>query len=253
VPKKTKYYAIRAGRKTGIVRTWEACRQSVEGYPGAVYKSFSDEQTALAWLQGKGAACLPGEKSLAAQRDSTVSFQGKEPASPEEDNNIRSLEQDQPAETDLTETDNDTAIDYEVYTDGSYVNGNYAWAYVFVKNDQIVYEDSGIGKNPEAAAMRNVSGEIAAVLYAVKRAAGLKARIRINHDYAGIACWVNGQWQTRNVYTELYVRLMKQYQGYYVFRKVQAHSGDKYNEYVDKLAKAALVGTRENGPEGVMS
>jgi ribonuclease HI len=88
--------------------------------------------------------------------------------------------------------------------------------------------------------MRNVSGEIAAVLYAVKRAAGLKARIRINHDYAGIAHWVSGQWRTKNVYTELYAKLMKQYAGTYVFRKVQAHSGDKYNEYVDKLAKAAL-------------
>jgi len=202
VPKKAKYYAIRAGRKTGIVRTWEACRQAVEGYPGAVYKSFSDEQTALAWLQGNG---------------------------------------DQEKLADINFADED--IDYEVYTDGSYVNGNYAWAYVFIKNDQIVYEDSGIGKNPEAAAMRNVTGEIAAVLYAVKRAAGLKARIRINHDYAGIACWVNGQWQTKNVYTELYVKLMKQYEGFYVFRKVQAHSGDKYNEYVDKLARAALAGT----------
>jgi viroplasmin and RNaseH domain-containing protein len=202
VPKKAKYYAIRAGRKTGIARTWEACRQSVEGYPGAVYKSFSDEQTALAWLQGNG-------------------------------------DQEKPAGINFADED----IDYEVYTDGSYVNGNYAWAYAFVKNDQIVYEDSGIGKNPEAAAMRNVTGEIAAVLYAVKRAAGLKARIRINHDYAGIACWVNGQWQTKNVYTELYVKLMKQYEGFYVFRKVQAHSGDKYNEYVDKLARAALAGT----------
>ena len=202
MPKKAKYYAIRAGRKTGIARTWESCRQSVEGYPGAVYKSFSDEQKALAWLQGDG-------------------------------------DQEQHADINFVDAD----IDYEVYTDGSYVDGNYAWAYVFVKNDQVVYEDSGIGKNPEAAAMRNVTGEIAAVLYAVKRAAGLKARIRINHDYAGIACWVNGQWQTKNVYTELYVKLMKQYEGFYVFRKVQAHSGDKYNEYVDKLARAALAGT----------
>ncbi|HWQ89048.1 MAG TPA: ribonuclease H family protein [Desulfitobacteriaceae bacterium] len=231
MPKKAKYYAIRAGRKIGIVRTWEACRQSVEGYPGAVYKSFSDEQIALDWLQGSNSACLPGAASLKV--DNNI--------------NIRSRDQEQLADTSFADADKDIDIDididYEVYTDGSYVNGNYAWAYVFVKNDQIVYEDSGIGKNLEAAAMRNVTGEIAAVLYAVKHAAGLKARIRINHDYAGIACWVNGKWQTKNVYTELYVKLMRKYEGLYVFRKVQAHSGNKYNEYVDKLAKAALVGT----------
>jgi len=203
VAKKPKYYAIKVGRKTGIVRTWELCQKSVKGYSGAVYKSFNDEQAALEWLKGE-----------------TTIFAGV------------ADRQQQKEFTDF--------VDYEVYTDGSYLNGNYSWAYVFVKNDQIVYEDKGIGKNLEASLLRNVAGEIAAVLFAVKRAAQMKVRIRINHDYAGIANWINGNWRTKNKYTEIYVKIMKQYEGMYVFEKVQAHSGDKYNNYVDKLAKDAL-------------
>ncbi|MDD2234816.1 MAG: ribonuclease H family protein [Desulfitobacteriaceae bacterium] len=201
--KKPKYYAIRVGRKTGIETTWEACQESIKGYSGAVYRSFCDEQAALDWLDGEKVTLIVGESKIEPQ-------------------------------------DSEQFVDYDVYTDGSYSNGNYAWAYVFVKNDQIIYEDKGIGKNPEAAAMRNVAGEIAAVLQALKRAAEMKARIRINHDYAGIAFWVNGEWRTKTKYTELYVKLMKQYEGIYIFQKVQAHSGDKYNNYVDRLAKDAL-------------
>lgn len=35
-----KFYAVRKGKKTGIFRTWEECKASVNGYSGAEYKSF---------------------------------------------------------------------------------------------------------------------------------------------------------------------------------------------------------------------
>lgn len=136
--------------------------------------------------------------------------------------------------------ENSQPTDYEVYTDGSYLNGQYSWAYAFVKDDEVVYEDSEAGKSPEAAVMRNVAGEIAAVVYAVKRAAELGVTIRIYHDYAGIAFWVTGEWRAKNEFTQGYCKLMNEYQGIYVFEKVKAHTGNKFNEYVDKKAKAAL-------------
>lgn len=135
---------------------------------------------------------------------------------------------------------NSLPTDYEVYTDGSYLNGQYSWAYAFVKDDEVIYEDSNAGTSPEAAVMRNVAGEIAAALYAVKRAAELGVTIRIFHDYAGIAFWVTGEWRAKNEFTQRYAKLMDEYQGIYVFEKVKAHTGNKFNEYVDKKAKAAL-------------
>lgn len=136
--------------------------------------------------------------------------------------------------------DTSVARDYEVYTDGSYINGQYSWAYAFVKDDTVIYEDSNVGKNLEAAVMRNVAGEIAAVLHAVKRAAELGVTIRIYHDYAGIAFWVTGEWKAKNEFTQEYTKLMKKYKGIYVFEKVKAHTGNKFNEYVDQKAKASL-------------
>lgn len=45
-----KYYAVKNGRKSGIYTTWEQCKAQVEGFSGAVYKSFSTQQEALDYL-----------------------------------------------------------------------------------------------------------------------------------------------------------------------------------------------------------
>ena len=45
-----KYYAVKKGKKTGIFRTWEECRASVEGCPGAEYKGFAELAKAESYL-----------------------------------------------------------------------------------------------------------------------------------------------------------------------------------------------------------
>ena len=45
-----KFYAVKKGLKTGIFRTWAECKESVDGYSGAVYKSFKTQQEAYAFL-----------------------------------------------------------------------------------------------------------------------------------------------------------------------------------------------------------
>lgn len=41
-----KYYAVRIGRTPGVYSTWEECKEQVDGFSGAVYKSFSSFETA---------------------------------------------------------------------------------------------------------------------------------------------------------------------------------------------------------------
>ena len=48
----SKIYAVRKGRHPGIYLTWPECQQEINGYPGAVYKSFSNESLAKEWLAG---------------------------------------------------------------------------------------------------------------------------------------------------------------------------------------------------------
>lgn len=37
----SRFYAVRAGRETGIFTTWQECKAQIDGYSGAVFKSFS--------------------------------------------------------------------------------------------------------------------------------------------------------------------------------------------------------------------
>ena len=46
--KKTKFYAVRNGKKCGIFSTWDECRKQIHGYSGAEYKSFPTKEEALA-------------------------------------------------------------------------------------------------------------------------------------------------------------------------------------------------------------
>lgn len=51
-----KYYAVARGRSSGVYTSWNACKEQVNGYSGAKYKSFSTPQEARAWVASGGSA-----------------------------------------------------------------------------------------------------------------------------------------------------------------------------------------------------
>ena len=66
--------------------------------------------------------------------------------------------------------------------------------------------------------------------------------LEIYYDYAGIENWCTGAWKAQKPGT-------KAYRSFYEsvsekvrvsFHKVTAHSGDRYNDMADRLAKSAL-------------
>jgi len=208
---KKNYYSVKEGSKVGLFSNWQECLASVKGYKGAVYKGFETKVEALEWLNGKEG--VPTDLSGSIKADGPLDSIG--------------------------------TIDYEVYTDGSFCKGKYSYGYAFIKDGEVVYESNGVGEDLEAASMRNVAGELAAVQHAVEKAITLKARILIYHDYSGISHWVTGDWQAKNKFTKAYVAFMKAHHGLYEFRKVDGHSGNRFNDYVDRLAKEALgISTR---------
>jgi len=202
---KKNYYIVKKGHKIGIFNNWPECQASVKGYKGALFKGFDTKAEALEWLNGV-----------------------------ENPTNLN----DSYSEDILTPSID--TVDFEVYTDGSYSNGKYSYGYAFIKDGEVVHKSNGVGEDLEAACMRNVAGEIAAVRYAVEKAKSLNARIRIYHDYSGISLWVTGDWQAKNKFTQAYVAFMRAHHGLYEFKKVTGHSGDRFNDYVDRLAKEAL-------------
>lgn len=46
---KKKFYAVKKGRKPGIYLTWDETKKQVDGFPGAIYKSFPTRVEAEQW------------------------------------------------------------------------------------------------------------------------------------------------------------------------------------------------------------
>ena len=216
---KQKYYAVRKGRTPGVYENWEACRQEIHGFSGAVYKSFPTRQEALAFVEGK-------EEDPAAS--------GKPSAG----------EWNRLAEEMSLSLSPDEAI---AFVDGSYDAARQAGGYGVVYLEEFGAETLLHGgftaqDHPELIELRNVAAELLGVRSAVKKAlADQKRKLTIFYDYAGIECWAKGTWKTNLPVTREYASFMKETFPVLslVFQKVPAHTGVVYNEKADRLAKKA--------------
>ena len=200
----TKYYAVRVGRSTGVFLTWAECQKQVTGFPGAVFKSFTTIEKAENFVKGIVTQIEESvEQILKAEPGALVA-----------------------------------------YVDGSYnvANNQFSYGMVLLDGEQeLKFQQFFIDE--ELAYMRNVAGEIkgaeAAMRYAVEQ--GFH-KLYIYHDYEGIAKWCQGEWKTNKEGTKAYKAYFDSIRDklQVVFVKVAAHTGDKYNEMADKLAKEAL-------------
>lgn len=131
------------------------------------------------------------------------------------------------------------------YVDGSFnvKTSEYGYGCVLLEGQNVIKELYGNGSSEEYVSMRNVSGEIlgseAAITYAMENGYDT---IFIYYDYEGIEKWANGMWKTNKPgtirYAEFVAESKKQIEIGFV--KVEAHTGDFYNERADLLAKKAV-------------
>lgn len=198
-----KYYAVRKGRKIGVFETWDECKNSVSGFSGAEYKSFPKKEDAIDFVNG-----------------STKEI------------------------TDKMEDIEEKQSEAFAYVDGSYDDTTKAYSYgmVIMHNEDELYFYKKFDRD-DMSDMRNVAGEIqgsmAAMQYCLDK--GIKS-ISIFYDYEGIEKWCNGDWKARKEGTMKYVEFYKNASKKLDvdFIKVKGHSGDKYNDMADELAKKAL-------------
>lgn len=209
---KKKYYAVKHGKVPGVYETWEECKNQVEGVSKAVYKSFPTREEALRFVgaAAEGEAGEPGRQS---------------------DN-----------KADIPITGPGMAV---AYVDGSYqvTTGEYSCGVVlFFEGEEIHISQKG--DNEELAQMRNVAGELLGAELAMREALarGVES-LTIYHDYMGIAAWCLGDWKTNKegtkAYKEYYDSIKQKIRISFV--KVKGHSGDKWNDLADELAKGALL------------
>lgn len=197
------YYAVRKGKTQGIYETWAKCEQQVRGYSGAEYKKFSTYEEAMNFI----------------------------------DNGNKEFEQ-----FDESKLKENEAI---AYVDGSFDINNWSYSYgvVFITIEgKETY--SGRENNKDLAEMRNVSGEIKGAMVAMELAIEKgKDNLYLHFDYTGIEQWAMANWKTNKDGTKAYKDFYDSIKDKLnvIFIKVKAHSGIKYNEEADKLAKEAIA------------
>lgn len=211
-----KYYAVKKGKKRGIYETWAECQLQVKGYSGAVFKSFKTKAEAESFLIGEESQITPSEPQ-------TTSKDPEEAAA----KIISTLSQNE----------------MSAFVDGSFNSKTGTFGYgvvIFTANGKST--ESGCSTCEDCVDHRNVAGEIYGAVYAMKKAIHEdKSLLYLHFDYTGIEHWALGNWKRNN-------ELTKRYYNYYqsikdtlkvVFVKVEAHTGNTFNEEADKLAKAA--------------
>lgn len=243
-----KYYAVKKGKTKGIFYSWEECRASVVGRPGAEYKGFASMEEAERYL-GAG---KPGAGEPAAEKSGTGKPGGKSPAAEKPEIGKPGTGK-RPARKPGTGKKAAAEIPDEfpepgtllAYVDGSYDDSlkKYAFGCVFLLPDGRIYTEYGSGENEQSLRHRNVTGEMLGAMYAVKTAMrnGF-GHVEIRYDYAGIEKWVTGEWRSRTELTGKYAGAMREW-GKSIrisFTKVAAHSNVYYNEMADKLARTGI-------------
>ena len=128
----------------------------------------------------------------------------------------------------------------QIYVDGSFSpKSPYSgWAFIAIENGTEIKRQCGITKFP--AESRNIDGELAASFYAMKFLDSIDKTGIIFHDYEGIARFAKGEWKPKSPIALKYVNAIAPYVHRVHFQKVEAHTGDKWNELVDSLAKKAI-------------
>jgi ribonuclease HI len=210
---KKKYYAVVNGVVPGIYYNWDDCKKNVDGFPGAVYKSFPTLEEADAFMRGE----ITIEKKTPVRREK-----------PSLEEYMKSI------------------IESEAvcFVDGSYntETGEYSYGLVLY-HDGKIYEDSEKFFDEEMSEMRNVAGELEGSMHAMKYCldAGIKS-LDLYYDYQGIESWATGAWKankegTRN-YKEYYETIKDKLNVH--FCKVKGHSGNVGNDRADALARGAF-------------
>ncbi len=134
--------------------------------------------------------------------------------------------------------------EFYAYVDGSFSKDKLEFSYgAVIFKDGEVLEFSEKFSDPELISMRNVAGEIKGAEFVMRYCIenGI-SEIDIYYDYMGIEKWCTGEWQAnkpgtisyRDYYNSIKNKLAVN------FIKVKGHSGDKYNDLADLLAKKAL-------------
>jgi ribonuclease HI len=132
---------------------------------------------------------------------------------------------------------------YEVFVDGSYIDGKTGYGAVIFLGDKKVQEFSG---NLEDTSTRQFGGELYSVIQVLKWCKENKInKVRINYDYLGIEYFATGKWQPKNILAKEYKDIVTKSDINIIWRKIDSHTGNQKNDFADKLAKLGATKSKQ--------
>ncbi len=128
----------------------------------------------------------------------------------------------------------------DIYVDGCYKNNKTGYGAVILKNGELIKEFSGLVPEKEVMGTYQIAGELESVIIALKWCMENNIKsVKIYHDLENTQKWATGTYQARSPVSQRFVSFLHQCNIEITWQKVRAHSADRWNEYVDKLAKKA--------------
>jgi len=131
---------------------------------------------------------------------------------------------------------------YQLYVDGSYINGRVGYGAVLLKDGEEVQRFSG--RVHEDLQSRQVGGELMATMSALTWCGQNSiSPVEVLYDYEGIEKWARGLWKANLPLTQRYAAYMKACPVKVKWHKVRSHTGVKWNEIADELARQGANGS----------
>jgi ribonuclease HI len=212
---KKKFYAVAAGRETGVFTDWATAEAQVKGHPGAKYKSFPTREQAVAWVEDP-----VYEKKIKSSTKISNTTSGPLPP--------------------------DGSV--VVYTDGGSINnpGPGGYGVVILDGDNRLELDGGMRLTT------NNRMEMTAALVALQNIGPRTEQIHLYSDSSYLVDGFNKGWVTRwkkngwkksdgqqvlNI--DLWTQLYELVAANVVLHWVKGHAGNELNERCDQLAVAA--------------
>lgn len=133
-----------------------------------------------------------------------------------------------------------------IYVDGSYndTTGEYAYGFTVIKNNVVLFLESGKGIPTDISNVRQVEGELKAAIKSIEYAINHHEKeIYLYYDYAGIEKHINGEWERKSESSKKYYNQIQELTKFNIkinFVKSEAHSGEFFNELCDKMCKHQL-------------
>lgn len=239
------YYIVIKGKDgLNIYDNWGECESKIKGFSGAVYKKVKREDEILPYMKNNG---ISNEEIIKSHKNFKVNIDISSIS-----NNSKKLDSKPSVNIPKIKGNNEKVI---AYVDGSYNSKTevFGFGLVFIREEgiqnlydkdtspeYIIFEKYEGKYDKNVSTMNNVAGELRGAMFAIHNAIDLGYKeIDIYYDYEGIEKWVTGTWRTKNEYTKKYKEYMLNKQSLIKmnFHWVKGHSKNKWNEYVDILAK----------------